>query len=276
MSSNSYVNLATSAHPATILYLVDISGSMQASMPGGKSRIEVVKDAIQTSYAAMLKYSLKQGKVRPRYRIGMIAYESELYDVYDGILEIDKIISQGIPNLTPQRKTDMAKAFRYAIKLIQDDLKEWTQQWKDECPPPMVINITDCEYAEETPDPEPFARQLQDITVADGNVLVENIFVTDQIVLTNTDVKEWRGYRFNETTGDAYGDKLLAMSSPLPSSFAQIMNEQQGLKLREGTAMMFPGVSLEFIKTAFVVGTATGGQIPSAAPLRPKTWQEHD
>jgi uncharacterized protein YegL len=275
MSTREYKQQANAEHPATIIYLVDISGSMQASMPGGKTRIEVVKDAIQVSYAAMLKWSTKQGKVRPRYRIGMIAYESDLYDVYDGILTLDKVIDQGIPNLMPQRKTEMAKAFRYASKLIQDDLSKWPQKWLDECPPPMVINITDCEYSEETEDPEVFARKLQEISVADGNVLVENIFVTDQIVLSNTDVKEWKGYKFNESTDDAYGDKLLAMSSPLPASFAEIMNEQAGLKLRAGTAMMFPGINKEFITTAFVVGTATGSQIKNA-PLRPQTWVEHD
>ncbi len=113
----------------------------------------------------------------------------------------------------------------------------------------MVINITGCEYTE---DPELFARQLPEIAIGGGNVLVKNIFVTDQIVVNST-IKEWYGYRFNEPTGDTCGDRLRAISLPLPSSFAQIMNEPQGLKLREGTAMMFPGNNIEFVKCGFAM-----------------------
>ena len=43
---NKYKNLANADHPATLVYLVDISGSMRANMPDGKKRIEVTKDAI--------------------------------------------------------------------------------------------------------------------------------------------------------------------------------------------------------------------------------------
>ncbi len=48
-----------------------------------------------------------------------------LYDVYDGILMIDKILDSGMPNLMPLKKTpDMAKAFRYAKELIREDLSK--------------------------------------------------------------------------------------------------------------------------------------------------------
>jgi len=278
-NSNQYKNMANSDNPATLIYLVDISGSMKAPMADGQKRIDVAKDAIQTAYAQMIQRSLRQGQIHPRYRVGMIAYSSELFDVYGeigSIVSIDKLKDEGVPAITPQQRTDMAKAFRYANKLIQDDIKTWSQKWLDKCPPPMVINLTDCEFGEETQDPVEFAKKVQEISVPDGNVLVENIFITDQITLSSENIKDWKGYRFNESTGDPYGDKLLAMSSPIPSSYAQIMGEQAGLKIREGTAMMFPGISREFIKTGFVMSMVTGSQInQGAGPLRPK-YPEHD
>jgi hypothetical protein len=61
----------------------------------------------------------------------------------------------------------------------------------------------------------------------------------------------------------------------IPSSYVQIMNEQQGLKIREGTAMMFPGISREFIKTGFVMSIVSGVQIKQA-PLRDVYPEEKD
>jgi uncharacterized caspase-like protein len=259
-----YKNQANSDHPATLIYLVDISGSMNATMQDGKTRIEVAKNAIQVAYAQMIQRSMRQGKIHPRYRVGMIAYSEEIYDVYGelgSIISIEKIKDEGIPAIAPQKSTNMARALKYAAKLIKDDIQKWSQKWLDECPPPMVINITDCEYDEKGgQDPLEFAKALQKIAVPDGNVLVENIFITDQISLPIS-VHEWPGYQFGDSTGDLYGDKLLAMSSPIPSTYAQILREQAGSKIREGTAMMFPGITREFIKFGFVMSIVTGSQI---------------
>ena len=266
-----YKNQANSDHPATLIYLVDISGSMNTPMRDGKTRIEVAKDAIQIAYAQMIQRSLRQGQIHPRYRVGMIAYSNELYDVYGelgSIISIDKLKDEGVPAITAQRSTNMAKAFRYAAKLIQEDMQTWSKKWLEECPPPMVINITDCEYDEESQDPLEFARNLQQLSVQDGNVLIENIFINEKIAVPAA-AREWKGYRKNDSTGHPYGDRLLAMSSPIPASYAQILREQAGLKVRDGTAMMFPGINREFIKFGFVMSIVTGSQVkqPSLRPL---------
>ena len=263
-----YKNQANSDHPATLIYLVDISGSMSATLQDGKTRIEVAKNAIQVAYAQMIQRSMRQGKIHPRYRVGMIAYSDKIYDVYGNlgsIVSIDQLKNEGVPTITPQTSTNMAKAFRFAEKLIKDDLQKWSPKWLEGCPPPMVINITDCEYDEEqAQDPLEFAQRLQQISIRDGNVLVENIFITDQISVPAS-AQDWQGYRFNDKTGNSYGDKLLAMSSPIPSTYAQILREQAGIKIREGTAMMFPGITREFIKFGFVMSIVTGSQIAQAS-----------
>lgn len=266
-----YKNQANSDHPATLLYLVDISGSMNATMQEGKTRIEVAKNAIQVAYAQMIQRSLRQGKIHPRYRVGMIAYSETVYDVYGdmgSIVSIEKLKDQGIPAISPQKSTNMAKAFRYAAKVIKDDVKKWPTKWLEECPPPMVINITDCEYDEkDTQDPLEYAKKLQEITLPDGNVLVENIFITDQISVPGS-AQDWSGYTHDDATGDAYGDKLLAMSSLIPSTYAQILREQAGLKIKNGAAMMFPGITREFIKFGFVMSIVTGSQVLQASRPR--------
>ena len=263
-----YKNQANSDHPATLIYLVDISGSMNATMQGGKARIEVAKNAIQVAYAQMIQRSMRQGKIHPRYRVGMIAYSDKIYDVYGeigSIVSIDRLKDEGIPMITPQKSTNMAKAFRYAEKLIREDIEKWPSKWLEECPPPMVVNITDCEFDEEqAQNPLEFAQRLQEITVPDGNVLVENIFITDQISVP-VSPQEWLGYQHTDKTGNPYGDKLLEMSSLIPSTYAQILREQAGLKIREGAAMMFPGITREFIKFGFVMSIVTGSQIAQAS-----------
>jgi hypothetical protein len=267
-----YTNLANGTHPATLIYLVDISGSMKAPMQDGKTRMEVAKDAIQTTYSQMIQRSLRQGQIHSRYRVGMVAYTDDIYDVYadhGSIITIDKLKGEGVPPLTPQKWTNMAKAFRYAAHLLKEDIKKWSQEWLDNCPAPIIINITDCEYTEEgSEDPLPYVQKLKEISVPDGNVLVENIFITDLITLPTQNVKDWQGYHPNDTTGDPYGDKLLKMSSQIPNSYAQLMSEQAGLKIREGTAMMFPGISADFVKTGFVMSIVTGTQVKSST-MRP-------
>jgi hypothetical protein len=137
-----------------------------------------------------------------------------------------------------------------------------------ECPPPMVINITDCEFDEEqAQDPLEYSQKLQEISVLDGNILVENIFITDQIS-TPASPQDWQGYHHDDRTGNPYGDKLLKMSSPIPSNYAQILREQAGLKIKEGAAMMFPGITREFIKFGFVMSIVTGSQIAQASRPR--------
>jgi hypothetical protein len=58
------------------------------------------------------------------------------------------------------------------------------------------------------------------------------------------------------------------MSSAIPSTYAQILREQAGIKIREGTAMMFPGITREFIKFGFVMSIVTGSQIAQASRHR--------
>lgn len=268
-----YKNLANSDHPATLIYMVDISGSMKAKMPDGSSRIDIAKNAIQTAYAQMIQRSLRQGKIHPRYRVAMIAYSADIYDVYSGIISIDRLKDEGVPSLVPQKGTSMAKAFRYAAKVIQDDISKWPLNWLTNCPPPLIVNITDSEYySGEEDELVKAVNTLKNISVPDGNVLVENIFVTDWIQFSYSHEREFRGYYHGDSTGNPTGDKLLELSSLMPSSYAQIMREQTGFKVKDGVAMMFPGINRDFIRAGFSMSIVSGSQIRySGFPLKPES-----
>lgn len=275
----SYNNTANSDHPATIIFLIDISGSMAAPMPGGKRRIDVAKDAIHTTYSSMFARSSRQGQTHPRYRIGMIAYSDILYDVYGdkgSIVTIADLRNEGIPEISPQKWTNMAKAFRFAAHIIEKDIAAWPSRWLKECPPPLVINLTDAEFTEGIEAPLEPAKRLMEIRVPDGNVLVENIFISDFIKIPNSDPKEWPGYLPNDQTGDEFGDELLKMSSVLPENYARIMRAQGKLKkLTPGALMMFPGVNAEFIRTGFVVSSVSQSQPGIQRVIDRPRWPEY-
>lgn len=254
-----YKNLASADHPATIIILVNISESMGGPTADGKTRIEVAKDAILNIYTTMVKRSLMQGQIKPRYRIGMVTYSDNLYDVYgdgqkqESILTIKEIVDQCAPSIASQgwtdtlKKTIMAKAFHYATHLIKEDIKTWPEKWLAECPSPMVINITDCEYVEGLEELITSAKMVRELSVPDGNVLIANIFINDRMSLNIPSPKDWRGYQYGEQTGDHHGDELLDIASPVPQSISARMRLEACLKVQEGSPMMYPGIYKEFI-----------------------------
>lgn len=252
--SKSYLNVATSDNKALVIYLLDVSWSMGAPMQGSKSRLEVVMDSLRLVLTEMVQRSLRQNKIRPRYRVAMIAYSDKLWDVLDGIKTVDLI--KGVPNLLPQERTNTAKGFKYVKKILEEDIKNWSSMDLEKCPAPLIVHMTDGVLNEITEDPEPVVKQIREIAVPDGNVLVENIYISNDISISTPEINNWPGYEHGQDLKNPYGNKLLAMSSKLPESYRKLINEHQtstSLKLTQGAAMMFPGVNPEFVRQAFAI-----------------------
>jgi len=179
----SYNKLATSQTPELIIYFIDVSASMQ-KLIGEKRRIDVVMDALTSVFEQMIFRSTKGMKLSPMYRVALYAYSDKVYDVFDGIKDIGQIAEKGIPELSVLNVTDTAKAFKQAIKLLEKELPNL-----QECPAPLVCHLTDGEYIGE--DPEPLVKQIMEMKVPDGNVLVENIFISDEFLqepITNSSI----------------------------------------------------------------------------------------
>lgn len=244
-----YTVLATSKNPALVIYVLDVSASMQ--MPLGSSRrLDVVTRALDAAIRQMVFRSTKGTRVAPRYRIAMLAYSDGVYDLLNGIKTVDHIASLGVPQLTTQRSTDTAKAFGYVEQLLQQELPNLGG-----CPAPIVCHMTDGEST--GADPEPIARRIMKLANDDGSVLVENIFISDRIIDDPiTHPSQWPGISKSTQLKNDYAKRLRAMSSPLPEGY-RVMMLEAGYQMASDAVMMLPGMSPELVEMGFVMSTAT-------------------
>ncbi len=95
------------------------------------------------------------------------------------------------------------------------------------------------------------------LSVPDGNVLVENIFISERIIPeTIPDPTKWPGILPNSQLSNDYAKKLRAMSSPIPESYRGMMLENN-YHLAPGALMLLPGVSPELVAMGFQMSAAT-------------------
>jgi len=247
-----YQNQATSNSQALVVFLLDVSGSMGKPMEG-HTRIQVVKDALKLTITEMVQRSLKNTVLRPRYKVAMIAYSDDVYDVLSGVKTIDIVAKMGIPKLEPLNRTETTKGFHYVKKLLEQEVKSISK----DCPAPLVIHMTDGEFTSKE-DPEPVVREIQQISVPDGNILVENLFVSDELKVSSKAATSWPGYKAGENVGNEYGSRLLSLSSSLPEMYRTVMGEL-GYSIQPNTLMMYPGTNPTFVQMAFVMSTVSRG-----------------
>lgn len=245
-----YTRKATQSHPALVIYLLDVSGSMSLPL-GGRKRIDVVSEALNVALRQMVFRSTKGSRISSRYRVAIIAYSDEVHDLLGGIRPIDELMNTGqLPVLQTHRFSDTASAFLYAEQLIKAELPSI-----QDCPAPLVCHMTDGVYTGE--DPEPIARRLMNLSVKDGSVLVENIFISDHVLEQEIELpKRWPGIRDNTAFKDAYGEKLRRMSSVIPESYRGMMRESN-YNLALGSMLMFPGTSPDLVSLGFQMSAAT-------------------
>jgi len=105
------------------------------------------------------------------------------------------------------------------------------------------------------------ARLLMHLRVADGYVLLQNIYISDTFARMVRRPREWRGIQLDTPLEDPYARKLRAMSSPIPETYRKFLREFMNANLDEGSYMLFPGHTPEFIRFGFQMSAATGTQI---------------
>ncbi|PJN55940.1 hypothetical protein PAEVO_26630 [Paenibacillus sp. GM2FR] len=245
-----YTIQASQRTPALIIYLIDISASMNMLMED-RRRIDVVYEALSLAIRQMVFRSTKGNRLTPRYRIAILAYSDDVYDLLNGIKGIDEIAAIGsLPDLTPKRFSDSAKAFLQAEKILQSEIPNM-----QDCPAPLVCHMTDGVATGE--DPEPIARRIMNMSVPDGNVLVENIFISDHLM--NQPISEprrWKGILTDTSLEDEHARKLKMMSSVLPESYREMLLEAD-YQLSPGALMMLPGTCSELVSIGFQMSAAT-------------------
>jgi len=244
-----YTAVATSTTPVLIIYLLDISGSM-SQMLGDKKRVEIVSDALQEIALEMVARSTKGELVSPRYRLAIYAYESQVHDVLGGVRTIDQFVKDGVPEFAPRGGTNTAAAFLAAENLLKQEL-----QYMEGHPAPLICHMTDGEYQGD--DPTPIVQRIMQMGTPDGNVLVENIFISDKILRAPiTEIDKWPGITGEADLTNDYARTLLRMSSPIPESYLSEMQEF-GYGMQAGAPMLFPGQNKDLIRMAFTMSGAT-------------------
>jgi hypothetical protein len=187
----------------------------------------------------------------------MYAYSDDVYDIYEGVKKIDAITEKGVPELNLQNRTNMALGFECVRDLLNKEINKWTAEERLRRPAPLVVHMTDAEISERYGNPVPIVKEIKNIEVPDGNVLVENIFITETIKMPTSDLSAFNGFRPGDLLDNPFGEMLLSMSSVLPEPFLNSINKS-GLNLKKGTAMLFPGITPNFVKTAFVISGKSG------------------
>jgi hypothetical protein len=233
--------------PALVLYLIDVSHSMGQPL-GDRTRIEVVRDALHAALMQMVFRSTRGDIVLPRYRIRILSYSDDVFDLLPGTKTIDQVIQMGTPPLKPTNQTNTAKALEMVRTLLEQELPVLAR-----CPAPLVCHLTDGEFS--GPDPESNARKIMELSVPDGNVLLENIFISDHILSEPVaDIHRWQGVLPSTRLDAAYAAKLRQMSSPIPESYRKVLLDS-GFQFAAGARLMFPGSSPELVSLGFQMST---------------------
>jgi hypothetical protein len=245
----SYSVLATAKTPALIVYLLDISRSMNQTS-GGQRRIDTVLGALDKVIVRMVLRSTKGMIVSPRYRIAMLGYHAQAVDLLGGFKTVSQVAEMGVPKPRLEYGTQTAQGFVAAEQLLQRELPNLAG-----CPAPLVCHMTDGLYG--GPDPQPVVDRIRSMSVPDGHVLVENIFLSKSVLKRDVaDPSSWAGVTDVEQLGKPYARKLFAMSSPIPESYLQTMQEF-GYNIQSGARMLFPGNTLELVELGFAMSGAT-------------------
>jgi hypothetical protein len=230
---------------------LDLSGAMRA-LVGSVTRIQVEQNALKMIITTMVQRSLRNKEIRPRYRVAMIAYSDDVYDILPGIQTIDIVAKKGIPKLEPFNRRDTTKGLKIVKNILEQEIKSYNKHQ----PAPLVIHMTAGESTS-ADDPEPVVREIQNIVVEDGCVLLANLFISDDLKVSSA-ATDWRGYNHTDDLHNQYANRLLSMSSELPDLYQETMAEL-GYSINKGTVMMYPGVTPEFVQMAFVMSTASIG-----------------
>ncbi|HPL81398.1 MAG TPA: vWA domain-containing protein [Anaerolineaceae bacterium] len=245
----SYSILATSQTPALIIYALDVSGSMSLKL-NGRPRIEVVMDALSATLQQMVFRCTKGAQISPRYRIAMYAYSDQVYDILGGIMTIDQVAALGVPVLSVMRTTATDLVFQEIEALLHRELPHMQN-----CPAPLVCHMTDGEFT--GADPQPIVERIKAMGNNDGNVLVENIFISDNILpYAVPDPSVWGGVDDRTQLNGKYAHKLRSMSSRLPEGYRVMMSEN-GYAIQPNAYMMLPGMSPELVQMGFVMSMST-------------------
>lgn len=261
-------------HPTCIFFLIDQSGSMEETMPSGRSKAQFVADVLNKSLYTLVVHCTKAEGVRRYFDVGVVSYGGDsARSGLGGTLATKFVASIGELADNPLRVEDRArKVDDGAGGVIEERTKfpvwfdptaaggtpmcggltlavEQLADWCDAHPhsyPPTVLHVTD--GASTDGDPEQIAVALQRITTNDGPCLLFNLHVSTspghEVVFPTSPAQ----------LPDEYAKLLFRMSSMLPVTVAATAKEKGYSVSSESRGMIF-NAGAEFIVDFFDIGT---------------------
>jgi Mg-chelatase subunit ChlD len=169
-----YTQPATTLTPALVIYLIDASQSMNDRC-GSTTKIDVVNMALKNAIKDMVRRSMRDGVVQRRYKIAIFAYSTKVINVLDGICDLPDLVRAGVPILSAGGKTNTEAGFAAVEQLLEAHLAEFQR-----CPAPLVCHLADALFTAR--DPSPVVQRIQEMSVNDGPVLVENVYIADNML----------------------------------------------------------------------------------------------
>lgn len=245
-----YSVLATRKTPALVIYLLDLTRSMNVRIQGER-KIDTVMAALSESLKRMISLSTRGNRVLPRYRLAMYGYHENVVDLLGGVRPINAIGHLFEPVLAYGAET--ASGFEKVEQLLELELPAL-----QDCPAPLVCHLTD--GINRGSDPQPVVERIKRMSVNDGPVLVENIYISRSVLKDAvTDPRAWPGVTSIDQLETDYARKLFEMSSPIPASYVEIIHDL-GYQIDPQARMMLPGDEPDLVKLGFVMSTVTGAR----------------
>ena len=179
-----------SNHPGHLVYLLDLSGSMEHN-----GKIDHLLEAVKATIDLLIAKDMHKN----RFSVSIIGYNTDTYSLFKGTAldldrKLDEVYNNGGENAPlfdktkeakPQWQTYTAKAFR----AVKEDIQAWIreqQQGNIPMPVPIVIHVTDgYPYENERGEAEACkdairaADEIKQITLPDGNPIIFNIHIGD-------------------------------------------------------------------------------------------------
>lgn len=247
------------AHPTLVLFLLDMSGSMEETFQGNITKAEFLSRSVDRTLEELVVRCRKADGTRDYFHVGCLGFGDErVWSLLPGeekILPISRLAeaprsitedAEGLPHpswVLPKAEgnTPLRAAFQKACYLVG----EWCDRYYASYPPTVIL-ITDGRSTDGTPEEE--ARILKQLHTSDGETLLFCLHIA-------TDSKG--EILFPATLPprlDSYGQFLFQVSSPMPLHIRQ-QAQRFGYTVEEGSRFFAYGAGPERVAHFFDLGT---------------------
>lgn len=254
-----YRSPVSRANPTLVLFLLDMSGSMEETFKGRITKAEFLAHSVDQTLEELVVRCRKADGVRDYFHVGCWGFGDgrvwSLLPLEEKTLIISKLAQSprsiqrdeaGLPHpswVLPKAEgnTPLRAAFREACLLVG----EWCDRHFDSYPPTVIL-ITDGKSTDGTPEEE--ARILKQLHTSDGETLLFCLHIATQSegeILFPAQVPDGI---------DAEGKFLFEISSPMPLHIRQ-QALRLGYTIEEGSRFFAYGAGPERVSHFFELGT---------------------